>query len=139
MSKIPHITLDAFVLNLTTLAPADSMLADTTDTCFIVFGLTDGDGDIGNDSTSQIWLKDSRYPAAGFLPTPFPAIDQTIENPKYGLTGTCVFYPLPSPTPRTDPNHLVNGDTLTYEFYITDRANNSSNHIILHPLIVRPK
>jgi hypothetical protein len=129
VSKIPHISLIAFV--------PDSMVVNI-DTTFIEFSLTDGDGDIGNSPTSQIWLKDSRFDSAGFVATPFPAIDQSIEDPKKGLQGTCLFYPLPQPVPRLDSNHFNNGDTLTYEFYITDRANNSSNHIITHPLIIRP-
>jgi hypothetical protein len=129
VSKIPHINLIAFT--------PDSIRVNL-DTCFFVFSLTDGDGDLGNNPTSVIWLKDSRFDT-GFSPIPFPLIDQTIEDPKKGLTGICAFYPLPLPVPRPDSLHMALGDTLIYEFYITDRANQSSNHIITHPLIIKPK
>ena len=129
-SKIPQITLMAFV-------PADSMYVNF-DTCYIKFGLADGDGDIGNDTTSVIYLKDSRFESAGFVKTPFPAIDASIEDPKKGLTGTCIFFPVPQPAPRLDSLHMKQGDTLSYELYIKDRAGHESNHITTHQLIVRP-
>lgn len=130
VSKIPQISLMALV-------PLDSMIVNI-DTCFIEFGLTDGDGDIGNDSVSGIYLKDSRYESQGFVKTEFPQIDPTIEDPKKGLQGTCIFYPVPQPTPRLDSLHKAVGDTLSYELYITDRAGHTSNHITTHALIVRP-
>ena len=130
LSNIPHISLIAFV-------PADSMIVNI-DTCGIKFALTDGDADIGNDTVSVIHLKDSRFESAGFIKTPFPAIDVTIEDPKKGLQGTCIFFPIPQPAPRTDSIHTLLGDTLSYELYITDRAGHESNHIITHSFIVRP-
>jgi hypothetical protein len=129
VSKIPHIAL--------TLFSPDSMTVNI-DTCFIQFSLVDGDGDIGNNSPSQIYLKDSRFDSAGFQPTPFPDIDPTIEDPNKGLEGTCTFYPVPQPVPRSDSNHLANGDTLFYEMYIMDRAGHESNHVTTHTLIIRP-
>ena len=129
VSKIPKIALIQFV--------PDSMKVNV-DTCFIQFSLTDGDGDIGNSNTSQIWLKDSRFDTADFQPTAFPPIDGSVEDPKKGLTGTCIFYPVPQPVPRSDSNHTKYGDTLYYEMYITDRAGNASNHVITHTLIIRP-
>ena len=130
VSKIPSISLMAFM-------PVDSMIVNI-DTCYIEFSLTDGDGDIGNSPTSQIYIKDSRFDSLGFVNFSFPTIDGSIETPKYGLQGTCIFFPVPQPTPRLDSIHLVTGDTLTYELYITDRAGHQSNHIITRPLIVRP-
>lgn len=129
VSKIPHISLIAFV--------PDSMHVNV-DTCIIEFGLVDGDGDLGNDSNSAIYLKDSRFEAQGFIKNQFPVIDPNIEDPKKGLEGTCIFTPMEPPTPRLDSIHMATGDTLTYELYIKDRAGNESNHIITHPLIIRP-
>jgi hypothetical protein len=129
VSKIPHIEL--------TLFSPDSMIVNI-DTCFIKFSLIDGDGDIGNSNTSQIYLKDSRFDSAGFLPTPFPDIDPTIEDPLKGLVGTCTVNPVPQPVPRSDSNHLLHGDTMFYEMYIMDRAGHQSNHVITHTLIIRP-
>jgi len=112
------------------------------DTAFIEFSLVDGDGDIGYSNpqtgdTSQIYFRDSRFDSAGFVPNQFPAIDVTIEDPKKGLQGTCLFYPLPQPSPRTDSLHTATGDTLFYELYIVDRAGHQSNHIVTHSIIVR--
>lgn len=134
MSKIPHIALIAFL-------PQDSMQVNV-DTAVIYFSLVDGDGDIGYANpapgdTSNIYWKDSRD-SSGFVATPFPAIDVSIEDPKKGLEGKCTFFPLPQPTPRTDSLHAATGDTLYYEFYIVDRAGHQSNHITTHTFIVRP-
>ncbi len=130
VSKIPHISLVAFI-------PSDSMIVNI-DTAFVDFKFTDGDGDIGSsDDASVIHIKDSRYDT-GYAIYKFPNIDQSIEDPKKGLVGEVWFIPDPPPVPRDDSNHTLHGDTLTYEFYITDRAHNESNHIITHPLIIRP-
>lgn len=128
-SKIPVITLTAF--------RPDSMHVNV-DTTFIEFTIVDGDADIGNDTVSVIHLKDSRFDSAGFVKTPFPTIDTRVEDAKKGMTAQCIFIPVPQPTPRLDSLHMATGDTLTYEFYITDRARHQSNHIITHPLIIRP-
>ena len=135
VSKIPHIGLIAF-------QPNDSMTV-TVDTAIIEFSIVDGDGDIGyaNPSpgdTSEIYFKDSRFDSLGYVANPFPAIDVTIEDPKKGLQGTCIFYPIPQPVPRGDSLHTATGDTLFYEFYIVDRAKHQSNHIVTHSFIVRP-
>ena len=130
VSKIPHISLMSFT-------PNDSMVVNI-DTALVIFKFTDGNADIGNDTVSAIWIKDSRYDSAGFQKYSFPNIDATIEDPKKGLTGTVYFFPDPQPVPRGDSIHLATGDTLHYEFYITDRARNESNHLITHHLIIRP-
>jgi hypothetical protein len=129
VSKIPHIALIAFF-------PSDSIIKVNVDTTYIEFSLTDGDGDIGNDTVSVIHLQDSRFISSGYSKALFPAIDATIEDPKKGLQGTCIFYPLPQPVPRSDSAHTL-ADTLWYELYITDRANHESNHITTHSLIIR--
>ncbi len=130
VSKIPHITLEEFY-------PGDSMKVNI-DTTYVLFKFTDGDGDIGSsDNASVIHLKDSRYDT-GYAILPFPDIDQSIEDPKKGLTGECQFFPYPQPVPRLDSLHFANGDTLTFEFYITDRAHNESNHIVTKRLIIKP-
>ena len=131
VSKIPQIGLMA----------STSAITVNIDTCFIEFSIVDGDGDIGSsnnsDTSSVIYYKDSRFDSAGFTYTQFPPIDESIEDPKKGITGTCTYYPIPEPVPR-DSLHGVTGDTLTYEIYITDRAGHQSNHIITHPIIIRP-
>ncbi len=128
VSKIPIISLMVFW-------PADSMTVNI-DTTYVEFALTDGDGDIGNSATSVIYYRDSRYATDSFLTAPFPDIDPTIEDPKKGLQGTCVFYPVPQPVPRSDTFH-AHRDTLSYELYITDRAGHQSNHITTHQVIIK--
>ena len=128
VSKIPHISLVGFL-------PADSMLANI-DTVLLEFKFTDGDGDIGNDTISVIHVKDIRTDSTGIAKFSFPDIDGSIEDPKKGLTGVCVFSP-GMPHPRFDSVHMLNGDTLYYEVYITDRANNESNHIITNKFRVK--
>jgi len=129
LSKIPQISLIAF--------KPDSTMTVNVDTVYIEFHLVDGDGDIGNDTVSRVFLKDSRNPTT-FIPYDFPHIDGSIEDPNKGLEGICLFYPVPAPVPRPDSLHKATGDTLTYEFYITDRAGHASNHIVTHQLIIRP-
>jgi hypothetical protein len=128
VSNIPQIGLLAF--------EPDSIRVNL-DTAYIIFNLVDGDADLGNSDVSQIYWRDSRYPNTEFNKTPFPAIDAEIEDPKKGLEGKCLFIPVPQPTPRLDSVHLVKGDTMAYELYITDRANNESNHLITKALIIR--
>jgi hypothetical protein len=130
VSKIPQISLIAFI--------PDTAMTANVDTPFIIFSFVDGDADIGNDTLSSIYIKDSRDSAHKFVVYPFPFIDGAIEDPKKGLQGKCIFFPDPPPIPRPDSIHTATGDTLTYEFYIKDRAGNSSNHIVTHQLIIRP-
>jgi hypothetical protein len=133
-SNVPYIALMA-------LYPMDSM-TEITDTAYIEFSLIDGQGNIGYTNptpgdTSAIYLKDSRFDSAGFVPTQFPVIDESIENPKYGLQGTCNFFPVPQPALRTDSLHTAIGrDTFTYSLYITDRAGHHSDTIVMPPLII---
>ena len=66
VSKIPHISLVAFM-------PIDSMSISQDTFCYFVFNFTDGDGDIGNDTNSGVYLRDSRFDSAGFVVLRIPA------------------------------------------------------------------
>ncbi len=136
VSKIPRIDLIALI--------PDTAIKVNVDTIMIEFSLVDGDGDIGygttrttSDTISRIYLKDSRFESAGYVPIEFPTIDLTIEDPKKGLEGKCWFYPIPQPVPR-DSLHGVTGDTLYYQFYIMDRAGNMSNILTTHAFRIDP-
>ena len=128
VSKIPNITFTA----------ASQALRVNLDTMVIQFSIVDGDADIGNDTLSGIYWKDSRFDSAGFSRADFPAIDKDVEDPKKGMQASCTFFPVPQPTPRFDSIHVIFGDTFTYEFYVQDRAGHKSNHITTPPIIISP-
>lgn len=127
VSKIPNISL---------IASGPNVIRVNLDTAFVYFSITDGDADLGNDTVSVIYWKDSRYDSLGYIKAEFPEIDPDILDPKKGLTATCVLYPVPQPTPRLDSIHLATGDTFTYEIYIKDKAGHESNHITTPPIII---
>ena len=142
VSPTPYITSEYFLLSTATSIDTMVKMHLSTDTVLWVFSLTDGDGDLGVDTTKHIYdiyIKDSRYDT-GFVGYVFPAIDQTIEDPKTGLKGTCTFQFF-SPniiTARPDSIHSFVGDTATFELYIMDRAGHKSNHISSKKLIMVP-
>ncbi len=112
------------------------------DTVFLQFSFTDGNADLGNDSTSKkydIYIKDFRYDT-GFVGYYFPSIDKSIEDAKKGLSGTCLFefFAPQILNARTDSVHTKFGDTTHFEFYIMDRAGNTSNHITTGTVIMFP-
>ncbi len=136
VSKIPHIALLYFGSGEGT----DSIRLNF-DTAFLQFSIVDGDADLGNDpngSQKDIYIKDFRYDT-GFAGYFFPAIDQSIEDPKKGIQGTCTFEFTPDIlTSRSDSLHMATGDTTHFEVYIMDRAGHQSNHIVTGPIIMRP-
>ena len=133
VSPIPSITLQYFGPNL---------LRISTDTVFLQFGMADGDGDLGNDTNKiqyDIYIKDFRFDT-GYVGYYFPEIDRSIEDPKKGISGICLFEFF-SPTIlnlRDDSVHTKFGDTTHFEFYIMDRAGHTSNHIVTPTIIMKP-
>ena len=132
-SKIPYISLAFFGPNL---------LKISTDTVFLEFNITDGDGDLGHDTSTHqydIYIKDYRFDT-GYVGYYFPEIDKTIEDPKKGISGTCLFefYSPNILNLRDDSVHSHFGDTTHFEFYVMDRAGNKSNHIITPVIIMKP-
>lgn len=141
-SKIPSIGLVGFgALDKGYLK--GNVIKINRDTAAMEFTLADGDADLGNDQTANgprdIFIKDFRYDT-GFVGYYFPIIDPpTIEDPKKGLTGDCVFLFTPYIlSPRTDSLHLATGDTTHFEVYIKDRAGNESNHFVTSDIIMVP-
>jgi len=137
LSKIPSISLMYF--------GPDSIQVNV-DTPLLEFHLADGNADLGNDPNAtappikyDIYIKDFRFDTgyAGYF---FPAIDQSIEDPKKGISGTCYFEFIGAAAivPRSDSLHTATGDTTHFEIYIMDRAGDTSNHIITPSIIVRP-
>jgi len=131
MSKIPKIAL-------VSMTPDSVRAGNSFDTVFIIFHLQDGDADLGNDQSGtkyDIYMKDSRNDSVqGYF---FPPIDQKIENPQYGIQGYCTFKLQGAfLIPRSD--HILTGDTVHYDIYIKDRAQNESNHITTPDIYIKP-
>ena len=138
VSKIPQISLLYFGAGDGT----DSVTVNK-DTAFLVFTITDGDGDLGNDQSGtvyDIYIKDNRF--GNYVGYFFPDFDKSIEDPKKGLTGTCQFDFTPdliSPRTRVDTaNKPITRDTTSFEFYIVDRAGHQSNHQTTGPIFMHP-
>ncbi|MCW3122521.1 MAG: hypothetical protein JWQ38_2013 [Flavipsychrobacter sp.] len=128
VSKIPNLTFIGAPQNIKV----------NIDEMVITFKIIDGDADLGNDTLSGVYCKDSRYDSIGFIRSDFPAIDSELEDPKKGIVAKCDFFPVPQPTPRFDSLHMALGDTFTYEIYVVDRAGNKSNHITTPQIIILP-
>jgi|GEM_PF-886087 len=136
-SKIPRIALLAFGPDSVYLTPG---VQDTV--AALEFSLADADGDIGVDSsTSAIFIMDSRFDSIGYVKFPFPAsLTASIEDPKKGLTGTCIyaFAGDQALSLRSDSLHQAAGDTANFYLFITDRAGHHSDTIVTPRLIMRP-
>jgi hypothetical protein len=135
-SKIPQISF-------LEMAPDTLNAGSSADTLYIYFSFSDGDADLGNppnpDGPYDIYIKDSRYDSLGFIGYYFPAIDQSIEDPNKGISGTAIFKQLAANiTPRPDSIHLKNGDTLYYQLFIKDRAGHASDTITTTTLYLKP-
>lgn len=129
MSKIPQISLVGI---------APDFVKANLDTAVIAFNFTDGDADLGNSSTSLVFVKDKRYDT-GYVRYVFPRIESAVEDPKKGMTGTAYVFLLDPPVvPRADSVHMVLGDTTFFEVYVTDRAGHESNHIITKDILLKP-
>lgn len=133
VSNVPYISLKYFGPNIFKIS---------TDTLLMEFAFTDGDADLGNDTNKakyDIYIKDFRFDT-GFVGYYFPEINKTIEDPKKGISGLClfIFYSPNILNLRPDSNHVKFGDTTRFEFYIKDRAGNTSNHINTPVIIMKP-
>lgn len=111
-----------------------------SDSVFISFSYTDGDGDLGfsdRDTNQSVFLVDTR---SGFIQDRFklPQIpDQGTANGIFGTVKmlvytTCCTFPNGIP-PCSAPSQFPT-DTVRYEIYMVDRAGNQSNSIITPPI-----
>lgn len=107
------------------------------DSLFIQFSFTDGDGDIGDQDSINIFLTDTRQNFTTTYRIPeipnassSPAIEGTVT---LLLFTTCCIYPDNTQAPCT-PSTSMPMDEVTYTLEIRDRAGNVSNSISLQPI-----
>ena len=127
------------VISFVSLQPDSVRAGSSQDTAFLRFNFSDADGDLGNDPTAgnyDVFLRDSRDSAISrYL---FPPIPDDARDPVEGLNGQGVIALLASKIiPRQDTLHKKHGDTLTYEMWVKDQAQHTSDTITTTPLRVK--
>jgi len=110
------------------------------DTTFMTISFTDGDGDIGSDSTLNFHIIATRD---GFAPPAYiiPSIPE--QGTGNGISGeitvrlftTCCIPPVVSDACEDEDPTAI--DTVVYEIYIEDRSGKRSNTILTDPLFIR--
>ena len=107
-----------------------------TDSITIQFSFTDGDGDISSTDSTDIFIRDSRFPnipptiIGAFPPIPTEGTGNGISGDVFftiinsGQAVCCVFN---NTFCEADSRYPV--DSLYYSIYIVDRAGNQSNTI----------
>jgi len=109
------------------------------DSTYVTFGFTDGDGDLGDADSVNIFVTDERIARN---PTIFkiPLLSQSAGAK--GISGEirlrmfsecCIF---PNGQQPCEPSAQFPTDTLTYSIYIQDRAGHKSNVIYTTPIIL---
>ena len=113
-------------------------LKQGSDTVYIKFGFTDGDGDLGlniGDTATNLYLIDPRFTPSEAETFLFPFVpEQGVGNGIKGeatikLNATCCRY---LGCGLTDVDHPY--DTISYQLRIRDRAGHYSNTLNLPPL-----
>jgi hypothetical protein len=130
LSKIPQISS-------LTITPDSIKAGSSRDTVYLKFHIVDGDGNLGNDHNStnyDIYLIDNRDSSVtGYF---FPYIPSQVTSDGNGIEGDCIVKLLAAfIVPRA--NH-PNGDTVHYEVYVKDQAQNESNHLTTPDIYIRP-
>ncbi|HLS70213.1 MAG TPA: hypothetical protein VK027_00985 [Chitinophagaceae bacterium] len=129
------------MIELISMQPNTINVLDSTSLIKLVFYFEDGDGDLGRDATEeqmQIFVKDSRDTSAAFFTYsyPFPYIPES-QRPKGALHGTVTLNFGREYFPPQDSLHIALGkDTLYFEVYIVDEAENKSNTIVTDSIFV---
>jgi hypothetical protein len=132
LSPIPSI---AFL----SLEPRVVQAASSEDTTFLEFRFSDGDADLGVESSTgehDVFLIDSRDSEVRQLY--FPEIADELRDPAKGMTGTAVIILEAALLLPRDSLHAITGDTLRYEVYVRDRAGHESNRFTTPDIILTP-
>lgn len=125
ISKIP-------VIGLVNMQPDHIKLTNAEDTLYLLFNIADGDADLGNVGSPDVYMIDSRAADTMNVNTDtvklnFPDIPEKALNPDKGAEGQ-LLVPLWSGNLHMRDDQR-DKDTLTYEIYIVDKAGNKSNHV----------
>ena len=114
------------------------------DSTFVSFSFTDGDGDIGDQDSINLFLKDLRDNVVLKNRIPFVpelgasnGIKGQITVKVY--TTCCIFPPQLGLDPCFDTDPSFPFDEVVYEIYITDRAGHKSNVLQTAPIYIRCK
>ena len=113
-----------------------------SDSLFLKFSFTDGDGDFGNeadDTEQNIFIIDNR---TGLFHDQFKSPLIPKQGSNNGIVGevtirlftTCCLFPEGIPACDNPPQYPY--DTLSFEIFVVDRAGNESNHIVTEDLIL---
>jgi hypothetical protein len=111
------------------------------DTAFITISFTDGDGDIGDKDSLNLFLKDLRDGFVSKNRIPFVPELGASNGLKGEITvrifsTCCVFDPGLGLDPCMDAHPSLPVDELVYEIYIVDRAGHESNTVQTAPIFI---
>ena len=112
------------------------------DSTSVIFSFTDGDGDIGDRDSLQLFVTDSRDGFVNDFRIPF-VLEPGASNGLKGeitvrlFTSCCQFPPDEFLDGCTDTFSEMPYDEVSYDIYITDRAGNKSNVITTSPVFIR--
>ena len=103
------------------------------DSTLLIISYTDGDGNLGSDNGSNVFITDTRdgFQLEGFQ---IPKIPE--EGSTNGISGTlemllyttCCYFPDGTPPCNVSSEFPI--DSVSYEVYIVDRDGNESNRIL---------
>ena len=110
-----------------------------TDSIRVTFSFTDGDGDLGDNDSLNIFIRDNRDQ---FIASQYRLPELPKEGASRGVRGeitvtiytTCCIFPDGTPPCESSEIHPV--DTLRYEIFIEDRAGHVSNTISTDPIYI---
>lgn len=110
-----------------------------TDSVRVTFSFTDGDGDIGDNDSLNIFIRDNRDQ---FIAAQYRLPELPPEGAGRGVRGeitvtiytTCCIFP--DGTPPCEASLQYPTDTVRYEIFMIDRAGHISNTIKTDPIIL---
>ncbi|OSZ78708.1 hypothetical protein CAP35_10795 [Chitinophagaceae bacterium IBVUCB1] len=121
----------------TGLSPDKVASGSSKDTVSIRFTVTDADGDISGGTGEDVFLKDSRSTTGEEIKLQMPIIPTDAVKTDEGIHAFVTIRVYASLFLLLRPDR-PNGDTLTYEIYVKDRAGNKSNVINTQRIFITP-